>query len=71
MTAGRFVTPVAAAVGDVQLKVLGALWLGAGAEVDLYMAEVHYDLQQPDGRVRILVPYRVRPGLMLTVGAIF
>jgi hypothetical protein len=68
---GRFLTPVGTVVADLNLEVLGPLAFGAGAEVDFYAADIHYDLQQTDGRVRLLVPYRVRPGLMLTVSAIF
>jgi hypothetical protein len=68
---GRFLTPLGAVVAGVGLKVVGPLSFGAGAEIDFYPADVHYDLQQTDGRMRLLVPYRVRPGLMLTVSAIF
>lgn len=69
--AGRFLTPVGTVVADLTLTVLGPLAFGAGAEVDFYLADVHYDLQRADGRVRIVVPYRVRPGLMFTISAIF
>jgi hypothetical protein len=53
----------------LQLAVFGPFRLGAAAEVDLYSADVHYDLQRADGRVRLLVPYRIRPGLLVTLGA--
>jgi hypothetical protein len=69
--AGRFLAAVGTLVAGVQLKVLGPLSVGAGAEIDLYAADVHYDVQRTDGRVRLLVPYRVRPGLALTVSALF
>jgi hypothetical protein len=67
--AGRFVTPVGAVVGGLELEAFGPFRLGAAAEVDLYTADVHYDLQRADGRARLLVPYRIRPGLLVTLGA--
>jgi hypothetical protein len=68
---GRFLTPLGAVVAGVGLNVVGPLSFGAGAEIDFYTGDVHYDLIQTEGRVRLLVPYRVRPALMLTVSAIF
>jgi hypothetical protein len=69
--AGRYLTPVGTAVAGLELNVLGPLSLGAGGEIDFYTADVHYDVQQAAGRARLLIPYRVRPGLMLTISAIF
>jgi hypothetical protein len=70
-TPGRYLTPVGAVVAGAELKMIGPLSVGAGGEIDFYTADVHYDVQQAGGRVRLLVPYRVRPGLVLTVSAIF
>jgi hypothetical protein len=63
--AGHFLAPLATGGASVVLVPSGRLSFSFGAGVDLGATDIHYDVVRDGTPVRVLVPYRLRPGLSL------